>query len=253
MMKAELEKPAQTILILGGGSCQLEAIYRVRRMGFRTAVASNDPACPGRRAADIFLEVSTFDIEGIHRAAGDIRADGILVVGTDQPVAVAAEVSEKRGLPSFLSAEAALNVTNKRRMKSLLTDRNIPMNPYRICTLDVLETAAKDLRPPFVVKPLDSQGQRGVYLAGTVKEAADRARETLSFSREMTLCMEEYYPSGEITVSCWSREGELFLLSATDRLSFFHPPYIGICNAHIFPSRFLPDLTEEIYDLCCKS
>jgi hypothetical protein len=146
-----------------------------------------------------------------------------------------------------------VNVTDKKRMKTLLASRGIPMNPYRICSLGELETAAADLMPPYVVKPLDSQGQRGVYLVGTIEEASVRARETLSFSRKEELCIEEYYPSGEITASCWSREGKVYLLAATDRLSFYDPPYIGICNAHLFPSRHLPDSMEEIYDLCRRS
>ena len=248
-----MKKDNPTLLILGCGSCQLEAIERTRGMGFRTAVASNDPDCPGRRAADAFLEVSTFDVEGIRRAAEEIQADGILPVGTDQPVFVAARVSEKLGLPSFISSETALNVTNKKRMKSLLSARGIPVNPYRICSPDDLGAAAADLRPPYVVKPVDSQGQRGVYLAESREEASARARETLSFSREQELCIEEYYPSGEITASCWARNGEVYLLSATDRSSFYDPPYIGICNAHLFPSRYLPGFSEKIYDLCRRS
>jgi hypothetical protein len=61
--------------------------------------------------------------------------------------------------------------------------------------------------------------------------------------------VEEYYRSDELTVSGWVTNGHARILSVTDRETFERGPHIGICRAHMYPSKHLPALADEIETL----
>lgn len=95
----------------------------------------------------------------------------------------------------------------------------------------------KNIPFPVVIKPLDSQGQRGVFKLNSPAEVINSLPETLSFSRADKVLLESYYPSDEITVSAWVDQGVPEILTITDRESFSFERNIGICYAHEYPSR----------------
>jgi biotin carboxylase len=104
-----------------------------------------------------------------------------------------------------------------------------------------------------VIKPVDSQGQRGIACVETRSALEEHLAVARSFSREHHVLVEEYYPSTEVTVSGWAAAPEsVEIWTVTDRVTVTNPPSLGICIAHRFPCahpRYLPeirDLTERI-------
>jgi len=69
--------------------------------------------------------------------------------------------------------ETAKAVTNKEVMKNKFTAAEIPTVKYRILAADFLDSDLEDFNRPFVVKPLDSQGQRGVFKLNSNKSFMD--------------------------------------------------------------------------------
>ena len=67
-----------------------------------------DPSAPGFRYADRRAILSTEDEPGIERLAAAERVDGIIAPGIDWPVAIAARVAERLGLPHPISSETAM-------------------------------------------------------------------------------------------------------------------------------------------------
>ncbi len=105
------------VLILGGSNCQKNAFAAAKRMGLRTVLADYYPNPPAAGLADIHERVSTFDVPGCIALARRHRVEGVMTMGTDQPVYTAARVAEALGLPSQITVETAYAVTNKRAMK----------------------------------------------------------------------------------------------------------------------------------------
>jgi len=234
------------LLVLGGGSSQLELIKRAKAQGHAVYVSDYLEDAPGKALAHEAFSMSTFDVAGNLQLARRLGVDGIVTVGTDQPVYTAARVAQELGLPSFISADTALAVTNKRIMKGILQERGISTPRFTFLTESFSEAEIEGLQAPLVLKPVDSQGQRGVYYLENKTEIRGYLPLTLSHSREKAALLEEYYENGEITVSGWVDEGQALLISITDRISFRSGPSLGICNAHHFPSRFLASHYEEI-------
>lgn len=237
------------LIVLGGGSSQLNAIATARELGFEVVCADRDPECPGRDLADEFAQVSTFDHEGVLREARRLAADAIYAIGSDQPILTAAWVSEQLDLPYPLSAAQAVAVTNKRVMKSRLAAAGVATAPFCVLSDDPDAWEGEGLAalsPPYVAKPVDSQGQRGVALLESVAALRDHLPTVLSFSRERVMLVEEYYPSTEVTVSGWVHGGAVDIWTITDRVTIDAPSSLGVCSAHRYPSVHAARRTAEI-------
>ena len=232
------------VLVLGGGSSQLSLITRCRELGLFTILADRNPEAPGRELADAFDQASTFDDHAVLGAARRRKVDAILTAGTDQPVLVAARVAAELGLPSFLDEETALSVTNKRVMKTRFRELELPCANWMLLGPGTDESELKRLKAPYVAKPVDSQGQRGVFRLTNARGVKAFADEILSYSREKCLLVEEYSPSLEVTVSGWVTRGKATIFTITDRVTQESPPHIGVCFAHRYPSHLESSLVE---------
>lgn len=239
------------IMILGGSNCQKNAVIYARSLGYETIIADYLKGPPAAGYADKHIRVSTFDPEACIRAARENGVDGVMTMGTDQPVLTAALVADALHLPSALSPDEAKSVTNKRIMKAVLRAAGIPTVNYRLIHAGSTFDDIAEISSPVVLKPLDSQGQRGVFRLEDKRQAFQYLSQTLSFSREKEALLEEYYPSAEITVSGWIRDSRLTVLTVTDRVLLEDPVHIGICTSHRFPSIHM-DRYAEIREISEK-
>lgn len=237
------------LLILGGGNAQLTAIKRAKEKGHTVIVSDYYPDAPGKKYADFSELVSTFDIEKSIEIARKYKIDGVMTIGTDQPVYTAARIAEALNLPSFIDVKTALAVTNKKIMKKILTDNKIPAAPYRLVKEGFPSILLEGLKYPVVIKPIDSQGQRGVYKLDSIEQVRFYLKDSLSYSREEELLVEEFYENGEITVSGWVDAGQTYIITVTDRISIQRGIHLGICTSHHFPTRYSDSHFAEIKEI----
>ena len=120
------------LMIVGGGEAQLNAIKRARSLGFTVVVSDMNPECPGAFEADLFVKASTFSYEETCSAAEKSEVDAIFTLGTDQPVLPVAVTAAKMKIPSGISGETALGVTNKRIMKPIFEEGGIPTCKFQL-------------------------------------------------------------------------------------------------------------------------
>lgn len=236
-------------IVLGGSNCQVSLMKGLKERGHIVVLCDYFSDPPGKRYADIKEDVSTFDVDGIVETVKRHNVDGILTAGTDQPVYTGALASEKTGLNFYISSIMAKKLTNKKLMKEIFTNHDIPTVAYRYIKRDYTEKDIEVLDFPVVIKPFDSQGQRGVLKIDSLKELEDHIDETFSFTEEDEILIEEFYENDEITVSGWVVDGNTHILSITDRVTFDMHPHIGICTSHNFPSKHYPEHGKEIISL----
>lgn len=225
------------ILVLGGSYSQINAVYKLKAKGHTVIVSDYYEDAPAKQFSDYSELVSTFDVAGNIEIARKYNIDGVMTLGTDQPVYTAARVAEELNLPSLINADTAKAVTNKKIMKQRFVEYGIPTSRHRILKEDFDDAELECISFPVVIKPLDSQGQRGVYKLDSIKEVRAAFRDVLSYSREKEILLEEYYESDEITLSGWVRDEWVHVLAVTDRVTYSNGPHIGICTAHDFPTK----------------
>jgi biotin carboxylase len=195
-----------------------------------------DPAAPGFEYADRRAIVSAEDEEGLDRLARAEQVDGVIAPGIDWPVAIAARVAERLGLPHPIDPESAALAVSKLRQRERFSQAGVAQPRYFTCgSLDDARQAAETLGYPCVVKAPDRQGQRGLSLVTEPAELAAAVESALLASRSRVSLVEELIPGQEVTVNAFSIGGRFFPLTVTDRLTA-DPPAFGVALAHVWPS-----------------
>ena len=218
------------LLVLGAGPAQLGLLEAARAHSVWTAVADRDPAAPGFPFADRRCIVSTEDEPAIERLAAALDLDGVIAPGTDWPVAVAARVADKLGLPHPISPATAVLATNKLRQRERFAEAGVPQPRWQVLTGN--ETS---LQPPLVVKAPDRQGQKGLSLVSDPAGLPQAIAAARASSRSDAVLVEELVDGPEVTVSAFSSGGEFVPLTVTDRETAA-PPAFGVALAHVWPS-----------------
>ena len=201
-----------------------------RARGVWTAVADRDPAAPGLSLADNRCIVSTEDEPAIERLAAALSLDGVIAPGIDWPVAVAARVAAKLGLPHPISPATAVLATNKLRQRERFEELGVPQPRWQVVT-----DGDFDLEPPYVVKAPDRQGQKGLSLVLAERDLPEAIAAAKASSRTGAVLVEEVVDGPEVTVIGFSAGGEFVPVAVTDRITA-EPPAFGVALAHVFPS-----------------
>ena len=240
------------ILVLGAGSCQMNLIKRIKEMGHYVIASGYNINAPGKKIANECALADTFSYEENLEIAKKYNIDAIVTSGTDQPVLTVSKVAKKLDLISYLDELTAFNVTNKKIMKKIFVEKNIKAVNYKIIKKDFKIEDLSDLKEPIVIKPLDSQGQRGIFKLKNKKEIKNYINKTLKYSRTEEVLIEEFYENKELTVTGWVDNGNVTILTVTDRVTFESELNIGICKSHEYPSIHLKKYRHEIFDITKK-
>jgi biotin carboxylase len=228
------------VLVLGAGPAQLGLLAAARAAGLFVIAADRDPRAPGFRFADRRAIVSAEDEVGIERLAAAERVGGLIAPGIDWPVAIAARVAERLGLPHAISPATAVLATSKLRQRERFTDAGVPQPAFAVCrSVDEADAAAERIGYPCVLKAPDRQGQRGLGLVREPRELPAATTAALTASRSGVCIVEQYAPGREVTVNGFSLSGRFFPLTITDR-DVAEPPAFGVALAHIWPSSLPP-------------
>ena len=219
------------LLVLGAGPAQLGLLGAAREQGLFVIALDRDPTAPGFRYADRRAIISTEDEHGIERLASAERVDGVIAPGIDWPVAIAARVAERLGLPHPIDAAVANRAVSKQKQREALAEAKVPQPSWHI--VSGLEDG---LPVPSVVKAPDRQGQKGLTLVRSEDEMSTAIARALQESRSGVAIIEELVDGPEVTVNAFSLRGEFHLLTVTDRLTA-EPPAFGVALAHVWPSE----------------
>jgi biotin carboxylase len=219
------------LLVLGAGPAQLGLLRAARERGVFVIACDRDPEAMGFEFADRRALVSAEDEAAVGMLAKAERVDGLIAPGIDWPVAIAARVAARLGLPHPITPDAAARCVSKQRQREWLGERGVSQPEWRVTRG---ETAGAPV--PCVVKPADRQGQRGLTLVRERDELGEAVALAVSESRAGVALVEELVEGPELTVNAFSVDGELYPLTVTDRL-LAEPPAFGVAVAHAWPSE----------------
>jgi biotin carboxylase len=229
------------LLVLGAGPAQLGLLQAARRRGLFVIALDRDPAAPGFEFADRRAVVSTEDEPAIGMLAAAEELNGVIAPGIDWPVAIAARVAARLGLPHPLSPETAALAVSKQRQRQRLEEHGVPQPRWRVVT-----EAPNDLQLPVVVKPPDRQGQKGLTLVREPERLAVAIATAVTASRTNVAQVEELVDGPEVTVNAFSTGGVFHPLTVTDRLTASDEAAFGVALAHAWPSEHDTDGAIEV-------
>jgi carbamoylphosphate synthase large subunit len=220
-------------LVLGIGNPQAD-LLRVLSNDYNIHALSYLSEGAGRRLVDTFKKIDIKDEQSVFEYAKLHSIDIIYSIGSDLGMVTAAAVSDRLKLPSLITPEIARLCHNKGLLRSRLgkLDWNVE---YRILQRP---SEVSRFSYPFMMKPVDSQGQRGVFLVKNEREFFKNFSTSLSYSGSKRLIVEEYIEGPEISLNAYIVDAEIRFSFISDRIvwSGFSG---GIIHKHRYPSRFI--------------
>jgi len=221
----------ESILILGIGNAQKDLFEYCSRHHIRTYACSYTDQGPAATLADHFEPVDIADVNGVLDYARWADVDLVYSIGSDIAMTTIGSVSEALGLPHFVSARVARICNNKAELRSFLGAEFAGNLKHQVIR-DTDESI--DLTFPLMMKPVDSQGQRGVRKVTNMEELLAHFPNVRSYSRSGDVILEAYVDGPEISVNTYSVDGRMVFLLCSERIVW--PQYQGgIIHKHRIP------------------
>ncbi len=188
-------------MVLAGGNDQAALIRELRKQVPDVYVILIDMLKDVVAApyADKQYVISTMDLPAVKKCALEEKVDYIMTACGDQPLLTMAVVSEELGLPCYLSKSQVLNLTNKKYMKQLMLESGIPTTRFRTFS-DIKDVSDEGLSYPIMVKPVDSNGSKGVRKVLNRQELLRYAQPAFDLSLSHTIIVEEFAEGTEISL-----------------------------------------------------
>ena len=203
--------------MLAGGFDQIALIRELKNRGHFVVLVDYYENPPAKQYSDKHIVASTLDVEKVELIAKVEQVELICTACTDQALLTVAYVSERLGLPCYISYQTGLNVTNKSYMKDVLVKNNIPTSRYSIVSEPDIEYV-KDFSYPLVVKPVDCNSSKGVKRVDNDDDFVSCVKDALNYSRTRTAIVEEFKEGTEISADFYIDHGKAKFLSATTSL-----------------------------------
>ncbi len=237
------------VLIIGAGLEQINAIKKAKELGLFVVVTDLSPKAPGIQFADSYEQISTNDKIGNLNCAKKYKVNGVLTVCSETAVPTVAFVCEALRLPSF-SINTAEYATNKAQMRQRFKTHGVPVSSFIISsnyedTLDFVNAN----EGPWVIKPVDSSGQRGTFIVHSKDDIKSKFDVALEKSVSGQVLIDQEVKGREIHVTMFVFKNKPHFLAFSDRITLTDENF-GIAVNHIGPSSIDSDTKSKLIKVC---
>lgn len=247
------EKQKENVIILGGTTPHIELVCKLKERGYYTILIDYLENPPAKKVADCHIQESTLNLERVCEIAKSMKSKFVISACIDQANATACYVAEQLRLSSPYSYQTAINVTNKRYMKQIFKDNQIPTSDfYVIEKLEQLEKNDK-LQFPVVVKPVDCNSSKGVRRADTMQELQEYTSKALELSRSHSVVVEEYCVGKEVQVNCLVKKNNVQVLMTMQKKKIVDNKGAVLQSlGSIIPAKTSHTLDDKIQDIAVR-
>jgi len=234
------------ILLLGTGNAQLDAIKYLKNNGHYVYAISYKDDEIGRNLADHFEIIDILDKKRAAEFVFKNNIEFVYSIGSDIAMPTIGYISEKLGLPCFVNEYTAELMQNKLSFRNFLKSNGLCNIKYKSASL--IKDLIKWNHFPTIIKPVDNQGQRGIYKVNNKNELEKVFLKSLSFSRSKKVIVEEYIQNIEVSVNSFIYNGDFLYHFISRRETIENAPG-GVVKTHIMPANIAGPLENKLISL----
>ena len=234
------------IMIVAGGNWQCGIVRKAKELGYHVICSNLYPDSPAFRWADECFVADVLDYEKNLEFAEKTHPDAVITDQSDIAVRTVAKICDKLHLPG-IGFETAIRFSNKYEMRRFSKEHGFPCPAFCLC--ETADQAVDFYREhgKSVLKPLDSQSSRGVYVIDKEEDARNYFESSSGYSicRKAAL-IEEYIDGVEFTVDGIKTQNEAVTLAISEKAHY--PEYPNVASDLFFSEyndRFDYDLLRE--------
>lgn len=218
----------KNVLLLPGARWQVKLAERLKSLGMSITVIDPHPEAPCVSLADHYFRCDLRNAQDILDFCSRGKFDAVLSDECDIAMPLVAQIGARLGLPA-LSVDDAMVYTDKYLMRQKCREAHVDCPDFRLC-----ESAGeaigffRHLNGPMIIKPVDSNASRGVYLIEREEDIRPKFDLTLSYSRGRRAVLAEEYVSGrEFTVDGLKTRSGHMTLAISEKRHYAHNPNIA--------------------------
>lgn len=227
-------------LVLGVGNAQVDLLRYIKQStDYEVHALSNTNQGRGLQYVDQFDIIDIINKQAVLEYAKRHEVDLIYSIGSDVAMPTVSYVSEQMGKYSFVNYETARTCNNKGLFRRKLIGCYGSV-PFIVAHSDADIAKAEGLRFPIIIKPVDSQGQRGVGTAKNMEEVRELYWAAVRHSSSKKVIFEEKIEGEEISVNVYLNKGELEFFLPSGRISWsqfdggvIHKHYLPYALSHV--------------------
>ena len=217
-------------LVLGIGNAQRDLLKSISGY-FNVHALSYSSDGNGLPYADSFSMIDITDKNAVLAYAKYHKIDYIYSVGSDVAMPTVTYVAEQLGLPILASCAAATVCNNKVELRRRLRDA------YGSVAFELITgpNQVTNVSLPAMIKPADSQGQRGVQTITDRNQIPKAFGIAVGYSRSGQAILEEKISGQEVSVNSYLVDGVVKFFLASDRQAWSQFDS-GLIHKHILPT-----------------
>ncbi len=221
----------------------IDIIATARSMGLYVIVADRDPNSPSKKFADLEVNISTNDIDGLEKLCKAEDVNGVFTGFEDFNIHIACELCNRLNLPFYATKEQLETVTNKIRFKDKCRDYGVPV----IEQFTLFEAMEKG-KYPYIIKPADSYGSRGITVCRNSDELRSGYEKAVSASATNTAIIERFVDNDHgVELFYTIVNGNIHLTVTADRYTVRNgDTTVPLPVAEVFPSRHRNDMIQRL-------
>lgn len=236
------------LAIIGANEYQNRLILKAKELGIETHVFSWGGGEIGELSADNFYHVDVRDKQEILERCKALKVDGVCSIASDLTNITVNYIREQLGY--IKNSNRCLELTtNKYFMRDALKAGGSPIPDYRIAKNN--QSLTKLCHFPYIVKPVDRSGSRGVNLVHNFEQLQKAVEESIDESFLSESIIEEFIEGDEYSIESYSNGGSHFILQITEKITSGAPRFIE--KAHLAPAILENDLEEKIKQVVAKA
>ena len=217
------------ILVIGAGDYQAPAIKRLRELGHEAFCVDYKAGQPGSNYADGFRIIDVRDKDACLEYAKELGIDGVLTWGATLTLPTVSYIAEKMGLPG-LPMETSLLSMNKWAIREKLSNSGLNSAGESKVFRSIEETRDYSFPFPFVVKPCDGSGSKGVNVVFEPEQASAALVNALECARNGEVYVEPFIPGKEFSAECYACNGQVYVYSIVKTDFYWKEEYPVYCQ-----------------------
>ncbi len=221
----------------------IDIVAVAKEMGIYTVVADRDPSSPAKRFADMAVDISTDKVDELESFCRKEHVDGVFTGFEDFNIHIACELCARLELPFYATREQLECITNKHNFKEKCREYGVPVvEQYS------LEMAIKEGKYPYIIKPTDSYGSRGITVCRSREELERGIERAMASSSSKTAIIERFIESDHGTELFYTVvNGNIHLTATADRYTVKNgKTTVPLPIAEVFPSICAERMKEKL-------
>jgi biotin carboxylase len=235
----------KTIVFLGGSPDQSTSYLAAREMGLHIIGFDGNPDAFAFQYADETFPISVHDDTAIKDVLAGRQIDAIYSQASDAGRMCEYELARVFHTPKPVSLASVHASMDKGYFLESLAQAGLPSHGHVKCSgKEQMLDAVKNWAFPFVVKPNDSSGSKGVLLVRDAQERDAAIADAAAISPTNTLICEQLVEGQHYSVDCFIRDHKVEFMAVSQK--FMTMPPLMIPMHYVMPAEIPDELQERM-------